>query len=143
MFAANQESSSGLRVTVLVVSTLLIEDGETAILTDGFFTRPSKLRFLFTKLEPDPGLIARQLQRAGIRNLAAVVVVHSHYDHAMDSPVVAKQTGAQLVGPSQRPTLRWAMDFPKKNSQSLATAPICASVVFRSRCLRQVTYPAG
>jgi L-ascorbate metabolism protein UlaG (beta-lactamase superfamily) len=30
--------------------------------------------------------------------LAAVIVNHSHYDHALDAPEVAKQTGAFLVG---------------------------------------------
>ena len=63
MFAAAKESTSGLRVTFLGVSTLLFEDGETAIRTDGFFTRPGELRFLFTKIQLDPDLIAHQLQR--------------------------------------------------------------------------------
>lgn len=114
MFAADKESASGLRVTFLGVSTLLFEDGETAILTDGFFTRPGKLRFLFTKIKPDPDLIARQLQRAGIHNLAAVVVVHSHYDHAMDAPEVAKQTGAQLVGSQSTANIALGYGFPKE-----------------------------
>ena len=114
MFAAGKESTSGLRVTFLGVSTLLFEDGETAILTDGFFTRPGKLRFLFTKIEPDPDLIARQLQRAGIHNLAAVVVVHSHYDHAMDAPEVAKRTGAQLVGSQSTANIALGYGFPKE-----------------------------
>lgn len=90
--------SGKLRVTFLGVSSLLLDDGETAILTDGFFTRPPKQRVLFGRVEPDRGLIAASLQRAGIRRLAAVIAVHSHYDHAMDSPEVARQTGALLIG---------------------------------------------
>ena len=114
MFAADKESTPGLRVTFLGVSTLLFEDGETAILTDGFFTRPGKLRFLFTKIEPDPDLIARQLQRAGVHNLGAVVVEHSHYDHAMDAPEVAKRTGAQLVGSPSTANIAVGYGFPKE-----------------------------
>lgn len=87
-----------LRVTFFGVSTLLLDDGETAILTDGFFTRPAKLPVLFGRVEPDRTAIATTLQRAGIRQLAAVIAVHSHYDHAMDSPEVARQTGAVLIG---------------------------------------------
>ena len=36
----------GLRVMFLGVSTLLLDDGETAILTDGFFTRPNSRQLL-------------------------------------------------------------------------------------------------
>lgn len=111
---SDQQDASGLRVTFLGVSTLLFDDGETAILTDGFFTRPGKLRFLFTRIEPDADLITRQLQRAGIHKLAAVVVVHSHYDHAMDSPIVATQTGAQLVGSQSTANIALGYGFPKE-----------------------------
>jgi L-ascorbate metabolism protein UlaG (beta-lactamase superfamily) len=114
MFAVDKESASGLSVTFLGVSTLLFEDGETAILTDGFFSRPGKLRFLFTRIEPDRDLIAQHLQRAGIHNLAAVVVVHSHYDHAMDAPEVAKQTDAQLVGSQSTANIALGYGFPKE-----------------------------
>jgi L-ascorbate metabolism protein UlaG (beta-lactamase superfamily) len=88
----------GLRVTFLGVSTLLLDDGETAILTDGFFTRPNSRQLFLEKIAPDTALIAKTLQRAGITKLAAVIVNHSHYDHAMDSPEVAARTGAILVG---------------------------------------------
>ena len=92
------DDGRGLRVVFLGVSTLLLHDGETAILTDGFFTRPGKFRMLVGKIGPDRELIARSLERAGIRRLAAVIAVHSHYDHAMDSPEVAQRTGALLIG---------------------------------------------
>jgi L-ascorbate metabolism protein UlaG (beta-lactamase superfamily) len=89
----------GLTVTFLGVSTLLFEDGETAILTDGFFTRPG-LFSVATRIAPDSAAIVQALGRAGITRLAAVIPVHSHYDHAMDAPYVAKWTGADLVGSS-------------------------------------------
>lgn len=102
------------RVSFLGVATLLIDDGETAILTDGFFSRPGKLQTFVGKVEPDLDAITRGLRRAGIGQeaslgpaggprvgrLAAVIPVHSHYDHAMDAPEVARRTGALLVGSS-------------------------------------------
>jgi L-ascorbate metabolism protein UlaG (beta-lactamase superfamily) len=88
----------GLRVTFLGVSTLLFEDGETAVLVDGFFSRPGVLRTVAARIEPDVERVEQSLDRAGIDRLAAVIVVHSHYDHAMDSPLVAERTGAVLVG---------------------------------------------
>lgn len=87
-----------LRVTYLGVSTLLIEDGKTAIMTDGFFSRPGLAELLLTRVEPNLERIERHLAQAGVDRLAAVIVVHSHYDHAMDAPEVARRTGAMLVG---------------------------------------------
>ncbi|HJV75668.1 MAG TPA: MBL fold metallo-hydrolase [Noviherbaspirillum sp.] len=87
-----------LRVTFLGVSSLLFEDGDTAILIDGFFTRPGKATVLAGTIAPDPQRIASALQRAGIERLAAVIVAHSHYDHVMDAPEVARRTGALVVG---------------------------------------------
>ena len=34
----------------------------------------------------------------GVDRLEAVLPVHTHFDHAMDSAVVAARTGARLVG---------------------------------------------
>ena len=90
--------SRGLRVTFLGVSTLLLDDGETAILIDGFFSRPGVLRSLAARIEPDVERVQTSLARAGIDRVAAVITVHSHYDHAMDAPLVAERTGAILVG---------------------------------------------
>jgi L-ascorbate metabolism protein UlaG (beta-lactamase superfamily) len=92
-------ATRGLTVTFLGVSTLLFDDGETAILTDGFFTRPGLLSVV-TRIAPDSALIMQTLDRAGVTRFAAVIPVHSHYDHAMDAPYVAKWTGAELVGSS-------------------------------------------
>lgn len=86
-----------LKVTFLGVSTLLFDDGETAIMTDGFFSRPGLFSVL-TRISPDSATIRETLDRAGVTRLAAVIPVHSHYDHAMDAPYVAKWTGAQLIG---------------------------------------------
>lgn len=98
-----------VKVSFLGVSTVLLDDGETALMTDGFFSRPGKLQAFLGKVEPDPGAIEEGLQRAGVPQggaarvggvgrLAAVIPVHSHYDHAMDAPEVARRTGALLLG---------------------------------------------
>src|SRR5688572_10083749 len=65
----------GLTVTFLGVSTLLFDDGETAILTDGFFSRPGLFSVL-TRIAPDSVIIQQALDRAGITRLAAVIPVH-------------------------------------------------------------------
>jgi L-ascorbate metabolism protein UlaG (beta-lactamase superfamily) len=79
-------------------ATLVFSDGETTWMTDGWFSRPKPLQLLFGKIEPDLDAITRGLERNEVGELAAVFPLHSHYDHAMDAPEVAKRTGALLLG---------------------------------------------
>lgn len=94
--AAGEESSP--TVTFLGVATLLVDDGSSALMTDGFFTRPTLRSVLLGRLTPDEGRVGTCLSRAGARRLEAVLPVHTHFDHALDSAVVAQRTGATLVG---------------------------------------------
>jgi L-ascorbate metabolism protein UlaG (beta-lactamase superfamily) len=91
---------AGVRATFLGTATLLFDDGETAFMTDGFFSRPSVWRVLFADVAPDPARIDAALARAHVQRLAAVITLHSHVDHALDAPAVALRTGALLVGSS-------------------------------------------
>lgn len=94
--AAPQEPH--LAITFIGTSTVLVPDGITTIMTDGFFTRPGLKKLLLGKISPDQATIATALRKAKVTSLAAVIPIHSHHDHAMDAPEVAKQTGAILVG---------------------------------------------
>lgn len=92
-------------VTFLGVSGLLFDDGESAVMTDGYFSRPSLRTVLLGKVAPDPARLDAALERLGLGGredgagrLHAVVPVHTHVDHALDSAVVAQRTGAVLVG---------------------------------------------
>ncbi|MDO9461017.1 MAG: MBL fold metallo-hydrolase [Alphaproteobacteria bacterium] len=96
--SAAKEESGNVRVKFLGVATILIDDGETAILTDGFFSRPGILPMATSRIAPDIPAIDQGLKRAGITKLAAIIPVHSHYDHAMDAPEVALRTGAIFIG---------------------------------------------
>ena len=85
-------------MTFLGVATLLLDDGETQVLTDGFFSRPGLLSVGLRRIAPDRQRIGTCLDRAGAARVRAVAPVHSHFDHALDSAVVADLTGALLVG---------------------------------------------
>lgn len=87
-----------LAVTWLGVSTLLLDDGSSAIMTDGYFSRPSLARMASRKVSPSTARVDGCLSRAQVTRLDAVIPVHTHIDHAMDSPLVAERTGARLVG---------------------------------------------
>ena len=79
-------------------ATLVFSDGETTWLTDCWFSRPGPLSLLFGEIEPDVDAIERGLARNELTKAAAVFPMHSHYDHAMDAPEVARRTGALLLG---------------------------------------------
>jgi L-ascorbate metabolism protein UlaG (beta-lactamase superfamily) len=51
-----------------------------------------------TRIAPDEKVIDAALNRVGIARLDAVVPVHTHFDHGLDSAVVAARTGATLLG---------------------------------------------
>lgn len=89
---------SPLTVAWAGVTTMLIDDGHSALLTDGFFSRPSLLSVGLGRLSPSLPRIDAALARLGVDRLDAVLPVHTHFDHAMDSAVVAARTGATLVG---------------------------------------------
>ncbi|MCF8609202.1 MBL fold metallo-hydrolase [Gordonia sp. HY285] len=87
-----------LTITWAGVTTLLITDGASSIMTDGFFTRPSLLSVGVRRLRSSPPRIDDALTRLGVERLDAVIPVHTHFDHALDSATVARRTGADLIG---------------------------------------------
>lgn len=91
---------SALSVQFAGISTLLISDGESKILTDGFFSRPSIFKLLFGKIEPDTADIKWALDRLDADTLDGVFVLHSHFDHAMDAPEVVRLSNSTLYGSS-------------------------------------------
>ena len=92
------DADTPLTVTWLGVATLLVNDGTSALMTDGFFSRPSLAAVRLGRVEPSLERIIGCLERTRVRNLDAVIPVHTHYDHALDSAVVARRTDAVLVG---------------------------------------------
>lgn len=80
------------------VTTLLVDDGSSAVMTDGFFSRPGLLTVAARPLTPSRPRIDAALARLDVRRLDAVTPVHTHFDHAMDSAEVARLTGARLIG---------------------------------------------
>lgn len=119
---AAERGMKPLRVTFLGVTTLLFDDGETAIMTDGYFTRVDLQTLSTSRIEPNRDRIARSLQRAGVKSLAAVITVHSHFDHALDSPIVAMETGAVLVGSESTANIGRGYGMPEARIRSVPGA---------------------
>ena len=88
---------SDTQLTYYGTNTLLIKKGKTKLLIDPHFSRPG-LMHLLSKIGPDQRRIADGLGAAKIMNLEAVLLTHTHYDHAMDVPEVLNQVGGTLYG---------------------------------------------
>jgi L-ascorbate metabolism protein UlaG (beta-lactamase superfamily) len=88
-----------IKVTFLGATTLLFDDGESQLMLDGFFTRPSLFR-LIKNIETDTKAVDAALKRAKVDRLKALFVAHSHYDHAFDVAYVIQKTNARLYGSS-------------------------------------------
>ena len=116
-YAEPAHPSATLTATWLGVSTLLLDDGETQIMTDGFISRPSLSDILMERpIAPDISALEKAIETHGIKRLAAVVPLHSHYDHALDSADLARLTGADVLGSSSTANIA--------RSSSLDTASI-------------------
>ena len=88
-----------LTVTWLGIATLIVDDGQTQIMTDGFVSRPSLLDLLLRRpIATDSDALEQVIDTYKINRLAAIMPVHSHYDHAMDSADFARLTGADVLG---------------------------------------------
>lgn len=92
-------ANDGVRVTWFGVSTLLFDDGQTQILVDGFISRPSLYEILTRQpVDNDIATINYFLNEHRLHRLAAIIPVHSHYDHAMDIGAIANRSSASILG---------------------------------------------
>lgn len=94
---ASQVNES-LKVSYYGVSTLAIDDGETTILIDSFFSRPTSFDVLFGELISSEKESLAGLNSIGANNAKAIFFAHSHYDHALDLVATYNITKAHIHG---------------------------------------------
>lgn len=115
------EVDGGVTVTWLGITTLLFDDGETQILTDGTFTRLRLQDFyLLRPVRSDIANINYALDEFRINRLAAIIPVHSHFDHAMDVGNVANRTSAVVLGSESTANIARGANVPVDQYQILA-----------------------
>ncbi|MFJ8962602.1 MBL fold metallo-hydrolase [Lentzea sp. NPDC102401] len=108
-------TGAGVTAWFLGTSSVLLSDGHTAVLSDGFVTRPGLARVALGRIAPDQRLVRQAIERLGSPPIAAVVCVHSHYDHALDAPVWASLTGADLVGSESTANIGRGLGVPGRS----------------------------
>ncbi|MBI4508871.1 MAG: MBL fold metallo-hydrolase [Deltaproteobacteria bacterium] len=82
------------RIRWLGAAGHVVETERTTILIDPFLSRPSLWRVATSPLVPDEDAIRAHAPS----RIHAVACGHSHYDHLLDAPLIAKNTGALLIG---------------------------------------------
>jgi hypothetical protein len=106
------ECGDSVEMTYLGAGGFLIRHGADAILTSASFTHHGLLRtFLpFFPISTDTNLVRLMMGRERLDGVSAILVGHSHYDHLLDAPFIAKTLVPEAGlygGPTMRNTL-WA-----------------------------------
>ena len=115
------EPTDMVTVTWLGTSSLLFDDHETQILIDGNFTRLSPFKIaLLLPVSSDIATINYALAEFRMDRLAAIVPVHSHFDHAMDVGHVANRTNAVILGSESTANIARGAQVPVDQYQILA-----------------------
>ncbi|XXF38164.1 MBL fold metallo-hydrolase (plasmid) [Bacillus cereus] len=89
-----------VKVKFLGTSSLLFDDGNIQLMIDGFISRPSLPKMLFSNIKTDEDTVDKVFNQIGVDNtkLKGLFIAHTHYDHAFDLAYIAKRTGTHVYG---------------------------------------------
>ena len=104
---AAQPERAGVSVKYLGTAGWEITDGRSVVLIDPYLSRlrrvtpndtpdPADTRPLFDNTavaQSDATTIDRYIERADF-----ILITHTHYDHVLDAPYIARRTGATILG---------------------------------------------
>ncbi|MBI4517534.1 MAG: MBL fold metallo-hydrolase [Deltaproteobacteria bacterium] len=91
--AAPLGTSGSVQVTWLGTAGFAVHHDNHVLLLDPYLTRPSLWRCVAAPLASDAALVQRLIPRAD-----AIILSHTHFDHALDTPEIARHTGARVFG---------------------------------------------
>ncbi|HQG31030.1 MAG TPA: MBL fold metallo-hydrolase [Deltaproteobacteria bacterium] len=77
---------------------------DSVVLIDPYLSRPGKLNVLLGSLTPSSEKVRAYISKLD-RKVSAVVCSHTHFDHALDIPCIAKELRCRVVGSSSLKTL--------------------------------------
>ena len=97
--SAQVATYSKIKVKFFGISTLLSNDGKTQVLIDGFFSHPSIGQVRFTKIQSQSQILKQVIAQYQLQRTQAILVTHSHYDHALDIAELGKQLpNSKIIG---------------------------------------------
>jgi len=96
------------------------------LLIDPFLTRPPLRRLFWGRVQPDRALIESHIDSGD-----AILVSHAHWDHLMDVPEVALQTGATAFGSSNTCRLLDACGLPRGQIEEIEAGDSLALGAFQ------------
>ncbi len=108
--------AGGVRVTWLGTAGFALEFDSHVLLLDPYLTRASLSRCVWAPLRADEALARRLVPRAD-----AIILSHTHFDHALDVPVIARKTGARVFG--SRSALHLCRSFGLPDTQLECVEP--------------------
>jgi L-ascorbate metabolism protein UlaG (beta-lactamase superfamily) len=101
----------GLAITWLGTAGYRIDHEGHSLLVDPYLSRvPLRNVLLRRRSLPDPALIDRHLGDLG--TLAGILIGHTHFDHAIDAPLIARRHACQVLGSSSLTQLMRAHGIP-------------------------------
>lgn len=142
---AGRPCTDTVSVTYLGVDGFLIRSGRSALLTAPSFTHPGLSRTVFgLTVRADTAHVDSLIHRVDTRDVRAILVGHSHYDHLLDVPYLARRVmpGAQVIGtPSMRHILAGDSLLPRERVVALADSAVGDSL--RAGDWHYVPEPSG
>jgi L-ascorbate metabolism protein UlaG (beta-lactamase superfamily) len=99
-----------IRVTWTGAAGLRFETEQEVILIDPYYTRVKIFDTLLKRIAPDPAAIGAALPAP--ERVAAIVVGHTHSDHALDVPWIAAHSACKVVGSRSLETLMTLAGLP-------------------------------
>lgn len=118
VFREDSLGSGPVRVRWLGTAGFAIEHEGAVLLIDPYVTRASLGACVTAPLQSDPIAVARHAPRAD-----AIVVGHTHFDHALDVPSIALRTGAMVFGSRSAAALCRASGVPEARVRDVERAP--------------------
>ncbi|MCX5850106.1 MAG: MBL fold metallo-hydrolase [Deltaproteobacteria bacterium] len=96
---SKKRETNAVSITWLGTAGVLISDNQTGILIDPYVSRCGILKIAMgLPLQSDKEAIKKWVARLGKNHIQAIAVSHSHFDHCLDAPYFALETGAPLMG---------------------------------------------
>lgn len=103
------DRGAALCITWWGTAAHVVSTDTTTVLLDPFLSRPGLLDVGLLPLRPDEAALRAHLPP----RVDALLLGHSHYDHLMDAPTLARLTGAKLVGSRSTASFARAAGVPE------------------------------